>query len=284
MQRLARSWHEDKVAIGFVPTMGFLHEGHLSLIQRARRAIGNGGRVVVSIYINPTQFAPSEDLQKYPRDVRRDLRLCRQTGVDVVFIPRDEEMHPGGLGHRANSRAFSTYVVEERLSRGMEGISRPTHFRGVVTVVAKLFNIVQPDIAVFGAKDFQQAAVARRMVRDLNFPVRIITAATRREPDGLAMSSRNRYLTRSQRAQATVLWRSIQRARALLRRAAAPLPAQRLRKELRRMIEAELDSRVDYIEFFEPETLEAVGKVKSGTHVALAVFIGGIRLIDNARL
>ena len=210
MQRLAKKWQSEGVRIGFVPTMGYLHAGHLSLAKRARQAVGKSGKVVVSIYVNPTQFAPTEDLSKYPRDLKRDLKFCREAGVDVVFTPSDAEMYPGGGGtdilpvnspQRYTSKMpvplpFSTYVVEEKLSRTMEGASRPTHFRGVTTVVAKLFNIVLPDMAVFGQKDFQQAAVIQRMVVDLNFPVKIIVAPTLRERDGLAMSSRNKYLDR----------------------------------------------------------------------------------------
>jgi pantoate--beta-alanine ligase len=284
MQRLTEQWRHEHVRIGLVPTMGHLHEGHLSLVARARRAIGKRGCLVVSIYVNPTQFGPREDLKKYPRDLPHDLRLCLEAGVDAVFVPRDQEMYPGGLGNAAEARAFSTFVVEEKLARGMEGISRPTHFRGVATVVAKLFNIVQPDLAVFGAKDYQQAAVVQRMVRDLNFSVRIVVAPTRRELDGLAMSSRNKYLTPSQRTQAVALFQAIRKARELVRGAHAGLPAERLRVELKRLIETHPEARVDYIEFFEPDTLDTVREVHPGAHLALAAFIGGTRLIDNARL
>src|SRR5437660_1242187 len=186
MQRLAQRWRRRGIHIGFVPTMGYLHEGHLSLVRRARQAVGARGRVAVSIYVNPTQFGPKEDLSRYPRDFARDKKLCRGAGVDVIFAPDDGEMYPqNGAG------AHSAYVVEEALSGGMEGASRPTHFRGVTTIVAKLFNIVRPEVAVFGAKDFQQAAIIQRMTRDLNFPVKIVVAPTHREADGLAMSSRN---------------------------------------------------------------------------------------------
>ena len=207
MQRLAGKWRLAGIKIGFVPTMGYLHAGHLSLVKRARQAVGKNGKVVVSIYVNPTQFAPKEDLSKYPRDLKRDLKLCRAAGVDVVFTPNDDETYPN-----KSKNKFSTYVVEEKLSQSMEGASRPTHFRGVTTVVAKLFNIVLPDVAVFGQKDFQQAAVIKRMVADLNFPVKIVVAPTLREPDGLAMSSRNKYLEGDLRIQATVLWRAIHKA------------------------------------------------------------------------
>src|SRR5689334_12447272 len=180
MQRLAKSWQARGVRIGLVPTMGYLHEGHMSLVRRARKIVGRRGVVVVSIYVNPTQFGPKEDLSRYPRDFARDKKLCRVEGVDVLFAPANKEMYPPGDG------GFSTYVVEEKLSQGMEGAARPTHFRGVTTVVAKLFNIVLPEVAIFGAKDFQQAAIIQRMVRDLNFPLKIIVAPTIREPDGLA--------------------------------------------------------------------------------------------------
>src|SRR5688572_2594426 len=185
MQRSALAWRRKGARVGFVPTMGYLHAGHIWLVKRARQLVGPKGIVVVSIFVNPTQFAPTEDLARYPRDLARDRQLCREAGTDVLFVPREKEMYPGG---------FSTYVVEEKLSRSMEGASRPTHFRGVTTVVLKLFNIVLPDVAVFGAKDFQQAAVVRRMVRDLDVPVKIVVAPTMRERDGLAMSSRNKYL------------------------------------------------------------------------------------------
>ena len=241
--------------------------------------MAGAGKVVVSIYVNPTQFGPQEDFSRYPRDLARDAGLCREAGVDVIFAPDDEQMYPRGGG-----ADFSTFVVEESLSRGMEGKSRPTHFRGVTTVVAKLFNIVQPDLAVFGAKDYQQAAVVKRMVRDLNFPLKIVVAPTLREADGLAMSSRNKYLVGDLRAQALVLWRSLQKARAAVRKAARPLPAARLKAELKRFIERAPAARLDYVEFFDPDTLAPVPKVTRGTHMALAVFIGKTRLIDNARL
>lgn len=279
MQQLAGYWRRSGARIGFVPTMGYLHEGHVGLVQRARRAVGREGRVVVSIYVNPTQFGPREDFKKYPRDLKRDLRLCRAAAVDAVFVPDDPQMYPPG-----DHAAFSTWVIEDRLSREMEGRSRPTHFRGVTTVVAKLFNIVLPDVAVFGAKDYQQAAIVRRMVRDLNFPVKVIVSPTRREPGGLAMSSRNKYLVGGLREQAVVLWQAIQKARTAVRKSHVPREDTALKTELRRFIERQPDARVDYIEFFQPETLQRAGRVARGTHMALAVFIGKTRLIDNARL
>jgi pantoate--beta-alanine ligase len=279
MQRLARNWRRGSTRVGLVPTMGFLHDGHLSLMQRARRLVGPRGKVVASIYVNPAQFGPREDFSKYPRDLKRDLRLCRSAGVDAVFAPDDRQMYAGKTAGR-----YSTYVVEESLSQAMEGASRPAHFRGVTTVVAKLFNLVLPDVAVFGAKDFQQAAVIGRMVQDLNFPVKVVVAPTLREPDGLAMSSRNRYLEGDLRRQATVLWRAIQAARAAARNAAQPLPAAKLRTALRTLIERERETRLDYVEFFDPDTLRPAAKVRPGLQLALAVFVGRTRLIDNARL
>jgi pantoate--beta-alanine ligase len=260
-------------------------------VRQARRRVGQTGKVVVSIYVNPTQFAPTEDLSRYPRDLNRDLRLCRAAGVDAVFTPGDAEMYPGGQGSRrsgsadhprAHERSYSTYVVEEQLSQGMEGAARPTHFRGVTTVVAKLLNIVLPDVAVFGAKDWQQAAIIQRMVADLNFPVKVIVAPTVREPDGLALSSRNKYLDAEQRQHALVLNRAIQQAQARVGK--TPVSAARLRADLAKLIASAPQARLDYVEFFDPETLTPLATVTRGTHMALAVFIGKTRLIDNGRL
>ena len=278
MQRLAKKWRQAGARIGFVPTMGYLHAGHLSLVRAARHRVGQNGKIVVSIYVNPTQFAPTEDLAKYPRDLKRDLKLCRAAGVDVVFRPKDLEMYPG----RAEGD-YSTFVAEEQLSCSLEGVARPAHFRGVTTVVAKLFNLVLPDVAVFGQKDFQQAVIIQRMVRDLNFPVKIIVVPTVRERDGLAMSSRNKYLTGDQRRQATVLWRAIQIAKFVLAKSKS-VPAADLKSDLKNLIEVEPDAKLDYVEFFEPDTLAPATKVTRGTHLALAVFFGRTRLIDNARL
>ena len=277
MQKLAQRWKRAGVNIGLVPTMGYLHEGHLSLVREARKQVGSKGKVAVSIYVNPTQFAPTEDLARYPRDLRRDLTLLRALGVDVVFTPDDAEMYPG-----KNENRFTTYVVEENLSRVMEGASRPTHFRGVTTVVAKLFNLVLPDVAVFGQKDFQQAAIIRRMMADLNFPVKIVVAPTLRECDGLAMSSRNKFLDPGQRAQAVILYHALQAAGAAVKK--KPVSAARLKADLKEFITAAPLARLDYVEFFDPETLEPVQQVKPGTQMALAVFFGKTRLIDNASL
>jgi len=292
MQRLARGWKRAGRRIGFVPTMGYLHAGHLSLVQRARQAVGRNGVVVVSVYVNPTQFGPNEDFSKYPRDLKRDLRLCRAAGVDVVFAPDDRGMYPTESRSRRcesadkprfDKRGYSTYVVEENLARMMEGASRPTHFRGVTTVVAKLFNLVLPEVAVFGAKDWQQATIIRRMVADLNFPVKIIVAPTLREADGLAMSSRNKYLVGHLRSQATVLWCTIEMARATVKKSKT-FPALKLKAAVKKLVECEPDARLDYVEFFEPDTLAPVSKVTRGARMALAVFVGKTRLIDNAKL
>ncbi len=277
MQRLAGKWRRAGARIGLVPTMGYLHAGHLSLVQRARQAVGARGKVVVSIYVNPTQFAPTEDLARYPRDLKRDLKLCRAAGVDVVFTPGDAGMYPGRV-----TGGYSTYVVEEKLGRMMEGAARPAHFRGVTTVVAKLFNLVLPDVAVFGQKDFQQAAVVRRMVADLNFPVKIIVAPTLRQPDGLALSSRNKYLNPGQRGQAVILFCALQAAKKTV--AKKSVSAARLKQQLQKMITAAPLARLDYLEFFDPQTLEPVSKVTPGVHMALAVYVGKTRLIDNAEL
>ena len=301
MQRLVRQWQRvglrRKTAttpqVGFVPTMGCLHAGHMSLVRVARRQVRKAGKIVVSIYVNSTQFGPKEDFSKYPRDLKRDLKLCRAEGVDVVFAPSDREMYPvlecgdaSPLSKRRHVGAlqnFSSYVVEGNLSKVMEGASRPTHFRGVTTVVAKLFNIVLPDVAIFGAKDWQQATIIKRMTADLNFPVKIIVAPTLRERDGLAMSSRNKYLIGDLRRQATVLWCAIQMARATVKKLKT-FPASKLKAAVKKLVECEPDARLDYVEFFEPDTLMPVSKVARGTHMALAVFVGKTRLIDNARL
>ena len=294
MQRLANQWQRRGVRIGLVPTMGYLHAGHLSLVRAAQRRVGKAGKVVLSIYVNPTQFGPKEDFSRYPRDLKRDLKLCRAEGVDLVFCPGDAAMYPQAVGSsrrddRTAQRAvptngFSTYVVEEQLSQRMEGAARSGHFRGVTTVVAKLFNIVLPDVAVFGAKDWQQAAIIKRVAADLNFPLNIVVAPIVREPDGLAMSSRNRYLVGDLRAQAIVLRRSIQAVRKAVASAKKPVLAAKLKTLVRQIVKAAPDARLDYVEFFDSETLSSAAKVSRGMRMALAVFVGKTRLIDNSRL
>jgi pantoate--beta-alanine ligase len=259
--------------------MGYLHAGHLSLVHEARRRVGPNGLVVVSIYVNPTQFAPTEDLAKYPRDFARDSKLCREAGVDVIFAPTDDEMYAG-----RDDGKYSTYVVEEGLTQGLEGASRPTHFRGVTTVVAKLFNCVLPEVSVFGAKDWQQAAVIRRMVKDLQFPIRIVVAPTTRESDGLAMSSRNRYLQPEERVQATVLWRSQKWVRQEVRRFVDGVPSARLRQGVEALVAECPAARLDYVAFVDPDTVRPVDSVRRGHRIVLAVFVGKTRLIDNGAI
>ncbi len=253
--------------LGLVPTMGALHEGHLSLVRAARAQCD---AVAVSIFVNPTQFGPNEDFSKYPRAFERDRELLEKEGVQLLFAPSVDEMYPAGA---------VTYVTVEGLSEKLCGKSRPGHFRGVATVVAKLFQIVEPDLAFFGQKDAAQVAIVRRMVRDLNFPVEIAVCPIVREPDGLAMSSRNSYLDPQQRESALVLHRSLEETRKLFdhgeRRAGTLIEAGR------EAFAQEPSVRLDYFEVVNPETLEAVENVSTGALVAVAAFIGTTRLIDN---
>ena len=267
MARLAARWERP---VALVPTMGALHAGHLALIDHARKAVGAAGQVVVSIFVNPLQFGPKEDLSKYPRPLQADLAQCRKRGVDVVFHPDVDGMYAPGA---------SVTVDEGLLAGGLCGRSRAGHFRGVCTVVAMLFNLVRPDMAVFGKKDFQQLAIIRRMVRDLHFPLRVLAAETVREPDGLALSSRNVYLSADERAQAPAL------RRALLAAAARVKAGERDAGTLRGVLASELAAaplaRVDYAEVVDAETLQAVATIEKTTLLALAVFFGRTRLIDN---
>lgn len=260
-------WADPSQTWGFVPTMGALHEGHLSLVRCARAA---NNRVAVSIYVNPTQFAPTEDLDAYPRRLERDIELLRAEGVDLVFTPSDAEMYPP---------EFQTYVSVEKITRVLEGASRPTHFRGVATVVAKLFNIVQPTRAYFGQKDAQQAVVIRQMVRDLNFNVDVVICPIVREPDGLAMSSRNQYLHGDTRAAATVLYRALMAAQAAFNR--GERNADTLRALMRDTVAAEKEARLDYVSVANPQTLQELDTISDSALCSLAVFLGDTRLIDN---
>jgi pantoate--beta-alanine ligase len=253
--------------VGFVPTMGALHAGHLKLMNEARRECGF---VVVSIFLNPTQFGPNEDLAKYPRDLDCDAAKCEAEGVDMILAPSVDEIYPTG---------FSTYVDVHGFSEMLEGASRPGHFRGVATVVAKLFNIVLPDKAYFGMKDYQQLLVIRKMVRDLVFPVEIVPIATVREPDGLAMSSRNAYLHPEERKAATALFRALECARQTVKSGERHVGS--LRASVQQMIESEPLARVDYVAVVDPETLEPPDRMDDWILVALAVRIGNTRLIDN---
>jgi len=267
LRQALRPYRQRGSRIGFVPTMGALHEGHLSLIRRARQECDV---VVVSIYVNPTQFGPAEDFDRYPRQLEKDLQACEQEGVDFVFAPSDREMYGDGT---------LTTVHVARLTDRLCGPFRPGHFDGVCTVVAKLFNIVQPDAAYFGQKDAQQAVVIRRMTADLNFPVEIVVCPTVRESDGLAASSRNAYLTEQQRRQATCIYRALKAAEEEI------LAGQRepavLIDKIRQVILDAGPCEIDYIEIVDPETLEPVRKVSGRVLIATAVRIGNTRLIDN---
>ncbi|MGD1017691.1 MAG: pantoate--beta-alanine ligase [Verrucomicrobiia bacterium] len=262
--------------VALVPTMGALHEGHAALMRRARE---EGAAVVVSIYVNPTQFGPHEDFQQYPRDLRADEQLCRREKVDAVFAPSDDEMYPGGAG---SAHAAATWVEETALSRRFEGERRPGHFRGVCTIVAKLFHIVQPDLAVFGQKDYQQLKVVQRMVRDLRFPIEIVSAPTVREPDGLAMSSRNARLSTAERAQAAVVSKALRVVHDLFTE--GEQTAHRLEGAMQRTVSLAPAARLDYAQIVDGETLEPVTTVRHGNVALIAAHMGKVRLIDNAIL
>ena len=264
MRRLRQQLTEP---VGLVPTMGYLHEGHLSLVRRAR---AENSSLVVSIFVNPTQFSPQEDFKAYPRDIRRDLALLKKEGTDIVFMPATAEMYPAH---------FSSWVEIGEITERLEGSSRPGHFRGVATVVAKLFNIVQPTRAYFGQKDAQQAIVIKKMVSDLNMNLEIVALPTVREPDGLAMSSRNIYLSPEQRQAATVLYRALILAQELWSQ--GENDAEHLRQQMRTLIQQEKLANIDYISVADAETLEELDTVKCPALVSLAVRIGKTRLIDN---
>ena len=268
MQAYALKLKRQGRTIGFVPTMGFLHEGHLSLMRIAREKCDV---LVVSVFVNPAQFGPNEDLDDYPRDFARDEELCMKEGVDVVFYPEPGNMYASDA---------SVWVDEESLSGVLCGASRKGHFRGVCSVVAKLFNIVQPDLAVFGEKDAQQLRIIERMVRDLNFPIEIVRSPIVREPDGLAMSSRNQYLAGTQRADARCLQQALDRMKERVRN--GERASSILRQAMCDLIENVPGASVDYIEFVDDETLVSVERLEGATLVAVAVKIGAVRLIDNA--
>lgn len=256
--------------IGFVPTMGALHEGHLSLVRRARK---ENDTVVVSVFVNPTQFGPDEDFDAYPRPIENDRRMCEKAGVDILFAPAPAEMYTGG---------YATYVLQERYTEAFEGEIRTGHFHGVCTVCCKLFNLVKPHTAYFGQKDFQQSVVVRRMVKDLNMDLNVEVCATVRESDGLAMSSRNVYLSPEERAQATVLHRAMRRAEEIFKggeRSVAPML-----DAMRKVFETAPLAKVDYIAFANPETLREIRRIESEAVILVAARLGRTRLIDNMRL
>jgi pantoate--beta-alanine ligase len=267
MREVAKELHARQQSLAFVPTMGALHEGHLSLVRRAREL---AGAVVVSIFVNPTQFGPNEDFTRYPRDLENDCRMLSALDVDYLFTPEVGEIYPD------DSR---TFVEVEGWGDYLCGATRPGHFRGVTTVVAKLFNIVSPDFAVFGRKDAQQAILIERMTRDLKFDIRIVTCPIVREPDGLAMSSRNRYLNPAQRQAALVLHHSLLRARAMIERGESN--ASVIHEGMKEVFDGEPLARVDYIELVDPATLRPLDTVRNGTLIAVAAYVGTTRLIDN---
>lgn len=268
MQALSRTLTKGGKTLGLVPTMGALHEGHMDLVMRAQ---AENDFTVVSIFVNPTQFGPNEDFNRYPRDEQGDINKLQSRGVDAVFLPSGIEMYPDG---------FSTAVMVGEIGNKLCGASRPGHFNGVATVVAKLFNIVMPDRAYFGQKDFQQAVIIRRLARDMNMPVDVIVCPVVREPDGLAMSSRNRYLDDSQRKAATVLYRALSRALALAS-GSGVIDAVEIKKEIQAIIAGEPLARIDYIEIVDTQMLEPVSRISSQAVACIAVYIGATRLIDN---
>lgn len=270
VRRLSRAARGPVV---LVPTMGALHAGHAALIAAARRRAGKDGLVVVSIFVNPTQFGPKEDLARYPRPFAADRRICASHGADVVFHPSPGEMYPAG---------YSTFVEEHDVSQPLCGASRPGHFRGVCTVVLKLFAAVEPDRAIFGLKDYQQCAVIRRMVRDLNLPVRLEFLPTKREKDGLAISSRNVYLTATQQAAAPGIRAALVAAREAW--LGGENRAARLRNFVAKSAARIPEAKVDYIEVVDGESLRQVARVKAGALIAVAVYFGNTRLIDNILL
>lgn len=270
MQALAIAPEREGRSIAFVPTMGFLHEGHASLLREGRK---RGDVLVLSIFVNPIQFGVNEDLDSYPRDMERDFKIADECGVDIVFIPTAVEMYPPG---------FQTGVTVRDISQPLCGANRPGHFDGVATVITKLFNIVRPDVALFGRKDYQQLAVIRRMTADLNLPVEIVGMPIVREADGLAMSSRNSYLSPAQRQSALCLSRAIKRARELF--AAGEHSVTVLERETRAVIEQESAAAIDYVEFRDGAMLHEQEVADSGTLLALAVKVGQTRLIDNTVL
>ena len=263
-------WADPTLRWGHVPTMGYLHKGHVALVRQAQ---AENERVAVSIYVNPTQFAPNEDLQRYPRNLERDLALLSAENVDLVFTPNDTIMYPPG---------FQTKIILEAVTRPLEGASRPTHFQGVATVVAKLFNIFQPTRAYFGQKDAQQTVVIRQMVADLNFNLEIIIGPTVREVDGLAMSSRNVRLTPEQRKAAVILNRALTKAAESIR--AGERDAGAIREQMRATIAGEPLARIDYVSVADPTTLEELEEIQGEVLLLLAVFFGQTRLIDNVLL
>lgn len=261
-----KEWRKEGQTIGFVPAMGYLHEGHMSLIDAA----GKNDKVVVSIFVNPMQFGPNEDLESYPRDLNHDAAMCEAHGVDLIFHPTPEEMY---------GENFYSYVDMNTLTQELCGLSRPVHFRGVCTVVAKLFNIVTPDKAYFGQKDAQQLAIIKRMVKDLNMPIQVVGCPIIRETDGLAKSSRNTYLSEEERKAALALSRSIFLGEEMVEK--GERDAKKVIKAMTAEIEKEPLAKIDYVKMVDLETMQQVEKIEGGILTAIAVYIGKTRLIDN---
>lgn len=267
LRPIIRGWRREGLSVGLVPTMGYLHDGHKSLIVKA---VSENDRVVVSDFVNPTQFGAGEDLDSYPRDIERDAAICEEAGADLIFHPEPEEMYFADN---------CTFVDMEQLTKGLCGKTRPTHFRGVCTVVSKLFHIVTPDKAYFGQKDAQQLAVIRRMVRDLNFDLEVVGCPIVREKDGLAMSSRNTYLSKEQRKAALILHKSLMLGKEMAGR--GERDAAKIKAAIIQNIETEPLARVDYVEIVNPDTMENIGQMEGAALIAMAVYIGKTRLIDN---
>jgi pantoate--beta-alanine ligase len=270
MQARAASWRAQGLKVVLVPTMGYFHPGHLSLMEYGRTL---GGRLVVSLFVNPAQFGPHEDYGRYPRDLERDAEMARGVGVDMLYTPGVEQMYPPG---------YQTYVLVEEFTRSLCGASRPRHFRGVATVVLKLFNQVQPQAAIFGEKDYQQLAVVKRMSADLDLPLEIVGRPIVREPDGLAMSSRNTYLSPEERAAALCLYRALLSARELVLSGAKS--REQVLEAVRQIIGSTPHTRIDYLALVHPESLQEVDAIEGEARLLLAVWVGNTRLIDNTLL
>lgn len=267
VRKQVKEWRKEGLSVGLVPTMGYLHEGHKSLIDKA---VEQNDRVVVSVFVNPIQFGPGEDLATYPRDLDRDSALCEEAGASLIFHPEKEDMYFDD---------FCTWVDMDGLTKGLCGRTRPTHFRGVCTVVSKLFHIVQPDRAYFGQKDAQQLAVIRRMVRDLNFDLEIVGCPIIREEDGLAKSSRNTYLSPEERKAATILHKGLMRGEELIR--SGEKRADVIVKEITEIIQSEPLAKIDYVEVVNFDRIESIQTIEGTVLTAVAVYIGKTRLIDN---
>jgi len=270
MTALSQKWHQAGKIIAFVPTMGYFHQGHLSLISEGKK---QGDVLVVSLFVNPIQFGPKEDLAAYPRNLQKDASLAEKEGTDVLFVPEEKEMYPEG---------YQTYVEVTQLTKYLCGVSRPGHFKGVTTVVAKLFNIIRPHIAIFGLKDYQQYIVIKRMVMDLNYPIKIIGCPIIREPDGLAMSSRNVYLTSKQRTSALSLYKSLNIAQEMVNK--GEKKAKTIIEAVTTFIQKHPYTKIDYVKLCDPETLEELEEIRGNALLALAVKVGKARLIDNTIL